>query len=107
MNPRQEQLQLRKEALTMRAELERIELAQHLSALRRPAEMSYKGLRLVSLLRVPVTALLANRFGNTAPAGMLGQVARYAGYVFAGWRLVRAFRDLLGRNAGSSGAPRT
>ena len=76
MNPRLEQLQLRKEALMMRAELERIELAQHLSALRRPAEMSYKGLRLVSLLRVPVTALLANRFGNTAPAGMLGQVAR-------------------------------
>ena len=106
MNQRLEQLQLRKEALMMRAELERIELAQHLSALRRPAEMSYKGLRLVSLLRGPVMGLLSSRFGSTAPAGLLGQAARYAGYVFAGWRVVRAFRDLLGGSAGS-GAPRT
>ncbi len=106
MNPRLEQLQLRKEALVMRAELERIELAQQVSALRRPAEVSYKGLRLVSLLRGPVVGLLASRFGNTAPAGLLGQVARYAGYVFAGWRVVRAFRDLLGGGASSS-RPRT
>ena len=106
MNPRLEQLQLRKEALVMRAELERIELAQQVSALRRPAEVSYKGLRLVSLLRGPVIGLLASRFGNTAPAGLLGQAARYAGYVFAGWRVVRAFRDLLGGGAGG-GRPRT
>ena len=53
MNRRLELLQLRKEALVLRAELERIDLAQHVTQLRRPSELSYKGLQWLSLLRLP------------------------------------------------------
>lgn len=96
MNRRLEVLKLRKEALTLRADLERIELAEHLNRLRRPAEISYKGLRLVSLLRTPLAALLAKRFGTSEhTVGVFGQVARYAGYVFAGWRAYKGVRDII------------
>ena len=72
MNPRLQHLQLRKEALTLRAELERIDLAHHIAVLRRPSEVTYKGLRLISLLRVPVVALVAARLGGGSGAGAAG-----------------------------------
>ena len=51
MSARLDQLALRRQLLTQRAEIERIDLTQHLGHLRRPAEVSYQGLKLVSLLR--------------------------------------------------------
>ena len=97
MNRRLQLLQLRKEALTLRAELERMDLAQHLAALRGPSEVTYKGLRLISLLRVPVAALLASRLGGAASGsgGVLAHLARYAALAVAGWRIYRGARELF------------
>ena len=96
MNRRLQLLQLRKEALTLRAELERLDLAGHLVALRGPSEATYKGLRLISLLRAPVAALLASRVGGSGAAGgKLSHLLRYVGMVFAGWRLYRGARELF------------
>ncbi len=105
MSARLDQLALRKEALTLRAEIERIDLAAHLGNLRRPAEVSYQGLKLVSLLRSPLIGLLAaslgKRFGGGSAAGLAGQsplksALRYFGYALAGWRAVRVLRDIMG-----------
>lgn len=98
MSRRLELLQLRKEALALRAELERIDLAQHLADLRRPSEVVYKGLKLVSLLRMPLAALLASRLGKGSDGktgGAFAHLARYAGYALAGWRLYRGARELM------------
>ena len=101
MNSRLQHLQLRKEALTLRAALERVDLAVHLAALRRPSEITYKGLRLISLLRVPVAALIAARLGGRSGAvggsadGVLSQLVRYAGIAFAGWRFYRGVHELF------------
>lgn len=95
MNRRLQLLQLRKEALTLRAELERMDLALHLAALRGPSETTFKGLRLISLLRGPVAALLASRLGGGAGGGVFAHLARYAGFAVAGWRLYRGARELF------------
>ena len=101
MSARLDQLALRKEALSLRAEIERIDLAQHLVNLRRPAEVSYQGLKLASLLRSPLAGLLAaslgKRFGSGAASeSPLKSALRYFGYALAGWRAVRVLRDIIG-----------
>ena len=101
MNARLDQLALRKEALILRAEIERMDLTQHLHNLRRPAEVSYQGLRLVSLLRSPLVGLLAaslgKRFGGgSAVESPLKTALRYVGYTLAGWRAMRVLRDIIG-----------
>lgn len=95
MNSRLQLLQLRKEALTLRAELERMDLTQQVAALRGPTEVTYKGLRLISLLRAPLAALLAARLGGGGSGGVLAHLARYAGFAVAGWRLYRGARELF------------
>lgn len=95
MSQRLAHLQLRKEALTLRSELERIDLAQHVAALRRPSEVTYKGLKLIGLLRVPAAALLAARMGGVGAGGALSQLTRYAGLALAGWRIYRGARELF------------
>ena len=97
MNQHLAHLQLRKEALSLRAELERMDLAQHVAALRRPSEVTYKGLKLIGLLRVPVAALVAARLGGVggAAGGALTHLARYAGFALAGWRIYRGARELF------------
>lgn len=95
MNQHLAHLQLRKEALTLHAELERIDLAQHMAALRRPAEVTYKGLKLIGLLRVPAAALLAARMGGGGAGGALNHLTRYAGLALAGWRIYRGARALF------------
>jgi hypothetical protein len=101
MSARLDQLALRKEALTLRAQIERMDLAEHLSNLRRPAEVSYQGLKLVSLLRSPLVGLIAaslgKRFGGgSAAESPLKSALRYFGYALAGWRAVRVLRDIVG-----------
>ena len=101
MSARLDQLALRKEALGLRADIERIDLAQHLANLRRPAEISYQGLKLVSLLGSPLAGLLAvslgKRFGGgSGSESPLKSALRYVGYVLAGWRAVRVLRDIAG-----------
>ena len=104
MNARLDQLALRKQLLTQRAEIERIDLTQHLGNLRRPAEVSYQGLKLVSLLRSPLAGLLAVSLGNRFGGGLGGGVSesplktglRYAGYAVAAWRALRVFREIAG-----------
>lgn len=95
MNRRLELLQLRKEALVLRAELERIDLAQHVTQLRRPSELSYKGLQCLSLLRLPVAAAIAARFGGGGQVSLLGTLARYTGIAVACWKFYRGARDLF------------
>ena len=95
MNRRLELLQLRKEALVLRAELERMDLAQHVTQLRRPSELSYKGLQWLSLLRVPVAAAVAARFGAGGQGSLLGRLARYAGIAVACWKFYRGARELF------------
>ena len=97
MNQHLAYLQLRKEALTLRAELERMDLAQHVAALRRPSEMTYKGLKLIGLLRVPAAALLAARLGGGGGGsnGVFTHLARYAGVALATWRIYRGARELF------------
>ena len=102
MSARLDHLALRKEALTLRADIERFDLALHLANLRRPAEVSYQGLKLVSLLRSPLAGLLAARFGGgAASAGPLKTWLRYAGYALAAWRAVVMFRDIMGSRRSS------
>ena len=101
MSARLLDLALRKETLVTRAEMERMVLAQNLANLRRPAEVSYQGLKLVSLLRSPLAGLLAaslgKHFGGGAATGSTLKTAlRYVGYVFAGWRAVRILRKIIG-----------
>lgn len=95
MNRHLAHLQLRKEALILRAELERMDLAQHLAALRRPSEVTYKGLKLIGLLRVPAAALLAARMGGGGAGGVFTHLTRYAGLALAGWRIYRGARELF------------
>lgn len=96
MNQRHQHLQLRKEGLILRAELERIELAQHVAVLRGPSEATYKGLRLISLLRAPVVALVAARLGTGGrSSGVLANMARMLGFAIAGWRIYRTARELF------------
>ena len=101
MSARLLDLALRKETLVTRAEMERMVLAQNLANLRRPAEVSYQGLKLVSLLRSPLVGLLAaslgKRFGGgSASENPLKSALRYVGYVFAGWRAVKVLREIIG-----------
>ena len=95
MNRRLELLQLRKEALVLRAELERMDLAQHVTQLRRPSELSYKGLQWLSLLRVPLAAAVAARFGAGGQGSLLSRLARYAGIAVACWKFYRGARKLF------------
>lgn len=95
MTRRLELLQLRKEALVLRAELERMDLAQHVAQLRRPSELTYKGLQWLSLLRVPVAAAVAARFGGGGEASLLNRLARYTGIAVAGWKFYRGARALF------------
>ena len=104
MNARLDRLALRRQLLTQRAEIERIDLTQHLGNLRRPAEVSYQGLKLVSLLRSPLAGLLAVGLGKRLGSGLGGGSAesplktglRYAGYAVAAWRALRVVRDIMG-----------
>ena len=100
MSARLDQLALRRQLLTQRAEIERIDLTQHLGNLRRPAEVSYQGLKLVSLLRSPLAGLLAvslsKRFGGNATESPLKSGLRYAGYAVAAWRALRVLREIAG-----------
>ena len=94
MNRRLELLQMRKEALVLRSELERMDLAQHVAQLRRPSELTYKGLQWLSLLRVPVVAILAARFGS-GPGTLLSRLARYTGIAVACWKFHRGALELF------------
>lgn len=110
MNARLDQLALRKQALTLRAEIERMDLTQHLHNLRRPAEVSYQGLRLVSLLRSPLAGLLAASLGKwfgggSGSDGPLKSALRYFGYLLAVWRAVRVLRDIAGARRASGSGP--
>ena len=100
MNARLDRLALRRQLLTQRAEIERIDLTQHLGNLRRPAEVSYQGLKLVSLLRSPLTGLLAvglsRRLGGGSAESPLKTGLRYAGYAVAAWRALRVVREIAG-----------
>jgi hypothetical protein len=97
MNARLQLLQSRKELLTVRAQMERLDLARHVSRLRGPAEMTYKGLRLMSLLRTPVMALVASRFAGSGggKSSLLGQLGRMTGVAVALWKFYRGARELF------------
>lgn len=103
MNQHLAHLQLRKEALSLRAEMERMDLAQHVAVLRRPSEVTYKGLKLIGLLRVPAAALLGARLGSGggASGGVLTHLTRYAGVALAVWRIYRGARELFAPPRGS------
>ena len=90
MNRRLELLQMRKEALVLRSELERMDVAQ----LRRPSVLTYKGLQWLSLLRVPVGAILAARFGS-GQGTLLSRLARYTGIAVACWKFYRGALELF------------
>ena len=92
---RLELLKLRKEALVLRAELERMDLAQHVAQLRRPSELTYKGLQWLSLLRVPVAAAAAARFGSGGQGSLLSRLARYTGIAVACWKFYRGALELF------------
>ncbi len=101
MSARLGELALRKETLVTRAEMERMVLAENLANLRRPAEVSYQGLKLVSLLRSPLAGLLAASLGKRFGGGSttespLKTALRYVGYALAGWRAIRVLRDIIG-----------
>ena len=95
MNRRLELLQMRKEALVLRAELERMDLAQHVAQLRRPSALTYKGLQWLSLLRVPVAAAVAARFGGGGQGSQLSRLVRYTGIVVACWKFYRGALELF------------
>ncbi|MBL8382264.1 MAG: hypothetical protein JNM90_04275 [Burkholderiales bacterium] len=102
MPARTDVLSQRKEALRLRASLERLELQaqlQELRRLRKPANFAVLGARILAAWRAPawLTTAGALLLARGRGGGRILRALRYAAYGMAAWRTWQMLRDYTPR----------